>query len=122
MSYERRGPGAPPGGSVHWLAFELSGEFLRAYRIDYAPHKHNYRLARYRKRTLVDEFLVVRTSKKCYRVIYYNVEFEYYRYFSASNYRECAQRMKALADIFRRLEIAAEAKAAEAEGTKKPAE
>lgn len=108
MSYERRGPGAPPGGTVYWLAFELSGEFLRAYKMDYAPHKHNYRFVRYNKRTVIDEFLVVRTSKKCYRVIYFNAEHEYYLYFSARNYKACAKRMIDIYHIFKRLEIAAE--------------
>ena len=117
--YESRGPGAPPGGSVHWLAFELSGEFMLAYKMNYAAHKHNYRFARYNKRTLIDEFLVVRTSKRCYRVIYFNADYNYFNYFSARNYRECAQRMKELYKFFRRIETAAEA-AEVAKKSKKP--
>ena len=35
--------------SVHWLAFELSGEFMLAYKMNYAAHKHNYRFTRYNK-------------------------------------------------------------------------
>ncbi len=96
--------GAPPGGRVHWLSDELAGEFGRAYHREYNYRLHNYRFTRYNKRTLIDEFLIVRTSKRCYRVMYYNAQFEFFQYFSASNYKQCADKMRAIYDIFKRLE------------------
>ncbi len=91
---------------MHWLSDELCGEFGRAYQRTYNYRLHNYRFARYDKRTLIDEFLVVRTSKRCYRVIYFNAQFEFFEYFSASNYRQCADKMRTIYGIFKRLEAA----------------
>lgn len=96
--------GAPPGNTVHWLHMELSGEFTKTYRLNFNWHFHHYRYARFYKRTLIDEFLVVRTSKKCYRVIYFNCVFQYFKYFSARNYRECADKMKNIYKTFKEME------------------
>lgn len=96
--------GAPPGGFVHWLHLELVGDFTRAYKLSLNRRHHNYRYSRFRKRTLIDEFLVVRTSKRCYRVIYYNDDFKYFQYFSCENYRLCALKMKEIFEIFKRVE------------------
>lgn len=100
--------GSPAGYYVHWLDSALYGEFRKVYRCDYNYRYHNYRYARYRKRTVIDEFLVVRTSKRCYRVIYFNSDYNYFQYFSAKNYSECAEKMKAIYYIFKRLEAAEE--------------
>ena len=97
--------GAPPGGRVHWLSDELAGEFGKAYHREYNYRLHNYRFSRYDKKTLIDEFLVVRTSKRCYRVIYYNAKFKFFQYFSASNYKKCADHMREIYRIFKRLEV-----------------
>lgn len=102
--------GAPPGLTVHWLHLELAGEFTKAYQLSFNRKHHNYRYARYRKRTLIDEFLVVRTSKRCYRVIYFNEDFKFFRYFSAENYRECAERMFDIYEIFKKVEEKTEVK------------
>lgn len=96
--------GAPPGGRVHWLSDELTGEFGRTYQREYNYRLHNYRFTRYNKRTLIDEFLIVRTSKRCYRVIYYNAQFKFFQYFSASNYKKCADQMREIYRIFKMLE------------------
>lgn len=101
---ERRGVGAPRGLFVHWLHLELIGEFTVNYKLTYNDKLHNYRYARYKKRTLVDEFLIVRTSKRCYRVIYFNNDFKYFLYFSARNYRDCASRMKGIYTIVKHIE------------------
>ena len=94
--------GAPPGGRVHWLSDYLCGEFGKVYKRSYNYKYHNYRFVRYRKRTMVDEFLIVRTSKKCYRVIYYNDDFKFFLYFSARNYKACADKMIATYNIFKK--------------------
>lgn len=106
---ERGRVGAPPGLFVHWLNLELVGEFTAAYKLTFSQRHHNYRYARYKKKTLTDEFLIVRTSKRCYRVIYFNNDFKYFRYFSFKNYRSCARSMKEIYYIFRHLEEAREA-------------
>ena len=109
---ERR-PGAPPGGNVHWLHLELVGEFTKAYRLSYNHSFHHYHYSRYRKRTLIDEFIVIRTSKRCYRVTYFNEDFKHFQYFSARNYRECAKKMIEIYSIFKRLENARSPKKSE---------
>lgn len=96
--------GAPPGLTVHWLHLELAGEFTKAYRLSYNTRFHHYRYARYFKRTLIDEFIVVRTSKKCYRVTYFNNDYKFFKYFSAKNYRECAEKMKNTYKTFKEME------------------
>lgn len=96
--------GAPSALTVHWLYYELSGDFTKAYRLSFNRKHHNYRFARYRKRTLIDEFLVVRTSKRCYRVMYFNEDFMHFQYFSAENYRDCAVKMIDIFEIFKTLE------------------
>ena len=96
--------GAPPGLTVHWLHLELSASFKKEYQLTLNRKHHNYRYARYRKRTLIDEFLVVRTSKRCYRVIYFNEDFKFFRYFSCENYRSCAEKMIEIFKIFKKVE------------------
>lgn len=100
----KRGVGAPPGLTVHWLVDELTGEFTRNYKLSYNRKYHHYRFARYRKRTLIDEFIVIRTSKRCYRVSYFNEDFKHFQYFSAENYKDCARQMKEIFYVFFRLE------------------
>lgn len=108
---ERRGPGAPPGLTVHWLEMELRVPFRKEYKLTYNPNHHYYHYVRYNKRTLVDEFIVIRTSKRCYRVMYFNADFKYFQYFSAKNYRDCAARMIQLYSIFKRIEAKTSPKA-----------
>lgn len=98
--------GAPPGLTVHWLAYELTGEFTKAYRLSFNRKFHHYHYARYRKRTLIDEFIVIRTSLRCYRVMYYNNDFKHFQYFSAENYKDCAAKMISIYLIFKGVEKA----------------
>ena len=102
--------GAPPGLTVHWLNMELLGEFTKVYRLSYNRRFHHYRYVRYRKKSVVDEFIIIRTSKRCYRVMYYNDDYKYFQYFSSRNYSDCAKRIKEIYRIFKRLEISAENK------------
>lgn len=97
--------GAPKGMKVHWLMDELNGEFAKAYKLNYNKNNHNYRYARYRMRTLVDEFIVIRTSKKCYRVMYFNADYNHFIYFTEERYKECAHRMYEIYVLFRDLEV-----------------
>lgn len=88
--------GAPEGGRVHWLLWALRGEFMKTYTCDFNYMFHNYRFVRYKEYRLskvIDEFIVIRTSKKCWRVMYYNHEKQIFKYLSADTYRECASRI-----------------------------
>lgn len=96
--------GAPRGLRVHWLHYQLSGEFTLRYRLCYNYKFHHYRYARYRKRTLIDEFIVIRSSKKCYRVMYFNNDFKFFKYFTARNYRECAEKLENIYKTFKAME------------------
>ncbi len=96
--------GAPPGLTMHWLQYELPVEFKKNYRVTYNQRYHHYRYARYKKRTLIDEFIVVRTSKKCYRVVYFNNDYLYFKYFSSRNYRDCARIMNNVFKTFKEIE------------------
>lgn len=96
--------GAPSGGRVHWLLLFLRKEFNRVYRLSFDYEYHNYRFARYEGRTMVDEFLVVRTSRSCFRVIYFNAETTYFYYFSEPTARECADHMYEVFLKFREVE------------------
>lgn len=102
--YIRPRVGAPPGLTVHWLISELAGDFTRAYKLSYNIKNHNYHFARFNKRTLIDEFIVIRTSKRCYRVMYFNDEFKHFQYFSAQNYRDCAAQMISIFNVFKQIE------------------
>ena len=102
-THNRPKVGAPKGLYVHWLISALAGEFTRAYKLDYNPHKHYYHFYRLRKRTLIDEFIVIRTSKRCYRVMYFNADYKHFQYFSAKNFRDCADSMRA---IFKSIQLA----------------
>lgn len=99
-----RGVGSPPGYYVFWLLEALKGEFMLKYEYTNCRCKHNYRFARYRKRTLIDEFIIIRTSKKCYRVMYFNADYNYFTYFTESNYTSCSEHMKKIYFIFKALE------------------
>lgn len=104
--------GAPPGLTVHWLIFGLAedGEFTRHYKLQLNDKYHHYRFARYRKRTLIDEFIVIRTSKRCYRVSYFNADYMHFQFFSSENYRDCAAKMIEIFKVFKRLEDSEEFK------------
>lgn len=65
--------GAPKGGRVHWILWNLPSDFKRAYilRFDYPLHRYIfYRLSGTR---LYDFFVVDRTSKRYFRAVYVNV-------------------------------------------------
>lgn len=103
-THNRAKVGAPKGQYyVHWLISALAGEFTKAYKLDYNPRKHYYHFYRLRKRTLIDEFIVIRTSKRCYRVMYFNADYMHFQYFSAKNFRDCADSMRA---IFKSIQLA----------------
>lgn len=97
--------GAPMGGRVHWLLLCLRKEFKRSYKLRYDYEYHNYHFTRYGKRTPIDEFIVVRTSKKCFRVMYFNFRNTYFEYFSERTPFECAEHIE---ELFHKVKMAEE--------------
>lgn len=82
--------GAPPGGRVHWLLDRLNPEIFKAYRLQYKGQYHNYRLYRQRRWETLDEFIIVRTSKHCFRITYFNSVYMYFKAFSCYDSAEAA--------------------------------
>lgn len=76
--------GAPPGGRVHWLIWNLPPEIKQAYDIIFDYSYHKYFLVRYMpgKRKPTDQFTVIRTSRRCWRCMYFNYELKRFEYFS----------------------------------------
>lgn len=66
--------GAPKGGRVHWLLWNLTPEFKGKYILHFNYQYHNYVFLRYRKRKLYDIFIVMRTSIHRWKCVYFNVE------------------------------------------------
>lgn len=88
--------GSPSGGRVHWLLLFLSKRFTKAYRLRFDYEYHNYHFARYDSRALVDEFVIVRTSRSCFRVMYFNQVNTYFEYFSESTAKRTAEHIEEL--------------------------
>ena len=85
--------GSPVGGRVHWLIWALRGEFLRVYESHYDYLSHNYVFVRYRPHRynrILDIFIVIRTSKKCWRCSYFNHYRMIFKFVSLNSFRECA--------------------------------
>ncbi len=78
--------GAPLGGRVHWLLWHLSAEFKRAYKLSFDYEYHNYHFVRHEdgniRKLPIDEYIVIRTSRRCFRCMYFNYNNNYFEYFS----------------------------------------
>ena len=102
--YFNRKVGAPKGGRVHWLLLNLQRypDFLRAYVCKYDYLHHKYIFYRKERRTIVDFFIVCRTSKRCFRCSYGNLELSYVEYFSTYTSAQMALRLWIL---YKKIEI-----------------
>lgn len=96
-----RNVGAPRGGRVHWLLWNLRKDFAAAYHIKYNYARHSYLFCRYIKRDLFDTFSVVRTSRRCWRCIYCCPDCGVYEYFSTYTSKQMALRMWLLYQKYR---------------------
>ncbi len=101
--YKRKKIGAPSGGRVHWLLMFLSKDFTRTYRLHFDYEYHNYHFTRYEGRTARDEYIVIRTSRDCFRVMYFNFDTLYFEYFSEETARECADHIE---EVYERIKQA----------------
>lgn len=82
---------------VHWLLLDLSSDFKGYYKLlfDYAEHKYVFYRTYCNQRSprLKEIYIVIRSSKRCYRLMYYN---NYKNLFDCKNFRtvhECADYM-----------------------------
>lgn len=92
----KRKAGAPMGGRVHWFIMFLPREFKRTYQLRFDYEYHNYHFTRYDKRTPIDEFIIIRTSRNCFRCMYFHFEWNYFEYFSEETAREAAEHVIAV--------------------------
>ena len=68
--------GAPLGGRVHWLLLNLSGNFKVNHTLSYNYKTHCYTFYRYtgqRNKRIVDVYIIIRTSKRCFKLMYNNL-------------------------------------------------
>lgn len=74
-----QGIGAPKGGRLHWFLLNLPLSVRVNYVASYDYLYHNYMLIRkhehYSKKSFheTDYFIIVRTSKRCFRVTGHNI-------------------------------------------------
>lgn len=92
--------GAPKGGRVHWVLYDLSMYVRSTYTIKFRYECHDYVLYRIWKGKLIDVFIVKRTSKRCYRTLYYAKNGEIF-YFSAKNYKHVCEFINGMSIDFR---------------------
>lgn len=85
--------GTLKGGRVHWLIWNLPPEFKNSYRLFYNYASHNYMFYRNKGFSIYDIFIVVRTSKRCFRVSYVNTETSEFQTFSCTKSKHAAHRM-----------------------------
>ena len=83
---------------VHWLLWYLSPSFKGFYRIVFNYNTHSYLCYRNNKcdngRSLYDVFLVVRTSKRCFRMMYCDTTYPAFVYRSFRTSADCASFME----------------------------
>lgn len=100
--------GAPAGGRVHWFLEFLPLRFTAEYEIRYDYEYHNYFMIRYRNKRYrsraVDCYVVVRTSRHCFRCMYYNFTTNYFEYFSAISAKKLADKVLTLFERIKRVE------------------
>lgn len=96
--------GAPKGARVHWILLHLNSAFFNAYKCFYRYSNHNYIFYRFvgNRKKINDLFVVCRTSKKCFRLMYVNIAYDVYFYRSFATSKECAVFMLKMFDIYRK--------------------
>lgn len=78
---------------VHWLLWNLSSDFKGKYVLRFDYSFHNYLFYRFNPHSwkIGQVFQVIRTSKKCFRLMYYNDGI--FRYYSFKTSKQCAEKM-----------------------------
>lgn len=78
---------------VHWLLHNLPIDFKRSYRLRYDYNQHSYFFYRNRGYSIKDCFTVIRTSDKCFKVMYVNTLYNKFIYFTERSSERCANIM-----------------------------
>jgi hypothetical protein len=78
---------------VHWLLHNLEREFKANYKLSFNYANHSYMFYRMNGKKIKDVFIVVRTSKRCWRVSYANTETTEYQSFTCKKSVNVARRM-----------------------------
>ena len=91
-------------GRVHWLLWNLSGNFKNKYQLYYDYAYHKYLFYRLEGRRIYDMFSVVRTSKRCFRVMYCNCKIGVHEYFSCKTSKKCAEFMEDIHNYYENIE------------------
>ena len=87
--------GAPKGNRWHWLLIDLRGEFLINYNLSYDYKKDAYFFESDSKKVSErNYFIVIRTSRHCFRMMYYDKVSKESIYKSFENSYYCAKEMK----------------------------
>jgi len=89
----KRSSGAPKGGRVHWLLWNLPSKFKGAYILSYDYASHNYIFYRMEGRRLHDVFIVQQTSKHYWHMTYANCKTQKYEHFGYRTTRIIAEVM-----------------------------
>lgn len=89
----KRVVGAPKGGRVHWLLWNLPTSFKSAYILSYDYSRHNYVFYRLRGKHLYDAFIVHQSSKHYFRVTYCHCFKQVYECFGYHSTRILAEKM-----------------------------
>lgn len=100
--------GAPLGGRVHWLLLNLSGNFKLNHTLSYNYKTHCYTFYRYtgqRNKRIVDVYIIIRTSKRCFKLMYNNLNLDIYITKSFRTSKLCAGFMDKLFNEFTAYEI-----------------
>lgn len=100
-------------GRVHWLLWNLSPLFKGFYKLRFDYKNHSYVF--YRNYTapscrVLEFYSVVRTSKKCFRLMYFNDFHGVILYESYRTSKECAMRMEELMDKYRNCDVSMRSK------------
>lgn len=75
--------GASKGGKVHWFALMLPRITSKKYDVICDNNSHNYFMQfKTRFKNRYDEYIIIRTSEKCYRVTYYDKPTNFFEYTS----------------------------------------
>ncbi len=81
----------------HHLLWHLDKDLFKPYKLRYDYARHNYFLFRNSRFLIYDAFIIIRTSKKCFRLTYYHIE-NGFIYKSFKSARKCAEYMNELVE------------------------
>ena len=81
---------------VHWFLHHLSNVFLNDFHLIYDYKYHNYVLYKNYRYTVSHCFIVCRTSRKCFRVMYFDKFNNLITYNSCRSAKDCAKLVQSL--------------------------